>query len=63
METQGLTTKEAGFIEECIKAEVLCATKARAYEQEVRDPELRDFCRQAVQASHRHIDQLMGLLH
>jgi|GEM_PF-5373133 len=61
METQALTVKELGFIEDCIKAEVLCATKAQAFEREVQD-ELREFCRECVQSANRHIEELMALL-
>ncbi len=63
MEFQGLTTKELGFVEESIKAEVLCAAKLEAFEHEVRDPELREICRQGLRACERHIDELMNLLH
>lgn len=63
MEFQGLTTKEVGFVEECIKMEVLCATKLQCYEREVRDSELREICRQGLRSCEQHIDELLGLLH
>jgi spore coat protein CotF len=62
MEPQTLTTKELGYIEDCIKAEVLCATKAAAFERQVQDDELRAFCRESVQSANRHIDELLTLL-
>jgi len=58
----GLTTKELGSIEECIKMEALCVQKLRGYEQEAADPELRDICRSALQTSERHVDELLELL-
>jgi hypothetical protein len=36
-----LTTKEVGFIEDCIKAETLCGKKLELWRDQVRDPELR----------------------
>lgn len=57
-----LTTKELGFVEECIKMEVLCEQKLRWYEREAEDPELRDLCRRGQQVCRRHVDELLGLL-
>jgi len=62
LELQGLTTKEVGFIEECIKAEALCVAKCAGYAHEAADPELRELCRDAVAGANRHIDELLGLL-
>jgi spore coat protein CotF len=62
MEPQALTTKELGFVEECVKSEVLCAEKLRCYEREAQDPELREICRHGIQACERHIDELLSLL-
>ncbi len=57
-----LTTKELGFVEECIKAEALAAVKLELYEREAQDGELRDICRRGIQSCNRHMDQLMDLL-
>lgn len=62
LESQALTVKELGFIEECIKSEALCATKAQAFEREVHDGELREFCHECVQSANRHIEELLALL-
>ena len=62
MASQGLTTKELGAVEECFKMEALCFSKARAYEREVEDQELRDICRQTAEAAQRHMDELLEIL-
>jgi rubrerythrin len=59
---QGLTTKELGAIEECIKMEALAVRKLQAYEREASDPELREMCRSGVDTAQRHIEELLGLL-
>jgi hypothetical protein len=62
METGGVTTKELGFLEELLKAEVLGAAKLAAYERQVQDPELREICRSGLRSAQRHIDELLALL-
>ncbi len=62
MEAQGLTTKELGFVEDCIKSEVLCASKLRGYERDAQDPELREICRHGIQTCERHVEELLSLL-
>ena len=62
MEPQGLTTKELGFVEDCIKACALSATKLENYEREAQDGQLQELCRRGIQASHRHMEELLHLL-
>ena len=62
MESQALTTRELGSVEECLKSEVLCAEKLSCYEREAEDPELREICRHGIQSCERHIDELLSLL-
>ena len=62
MDTQGLSSKELGFVEEAIKMEVLCCEKLEAFRHEIQDPELRDLCTQGLQSCHRNVDDLLQLL-
>lgn len=62
MDGQGLTTKELGFVEDCLKNEVLCVAKLRGYEREAQDPELREICRHGIQTCERHITELLEAL-
>ena len=62
MESRGLTTKELGFIEDCIKACALKVTKLEWYEREAQDGQLQDLCRRGIQTSQRQIDALLSLL-
>jgi hypothetical protein len=62
VENQGLTTRELGFLEECLKSEALCAAKLRSYEREAQDGELREICRHGIQTCERHVEELLALL-
>jgi spore coat protein CotF len=57
-----LTTKELGFVEECVKLEVLCEQKLRIYERQTEDAELRDIFRRGQDTARRHVDELLSLL-
>lgn len=63
MESQGLTTKEVGFVEELIKACALKLSKLECYEREAQDGQLQDICRRGIQHHSRQIDELLSLLH
>jgi hypothetical protein len=62
MESQGLTTKELGFVEDLIKACALKVTKLESYERETQDGQLQDLCRRGIQAHNRQMDELLSLL-
>src|SRR5579875_3608857 len=50
-EVRRLTTKEVGFIEECIKAETLCGKKLEMWRDQIRDAQLRSLAEECIQAS------------
>lgn len=53
-----LTQTEAWFLDECLKGEALLVKKIAANIQQVRDPQLRQVCQDALQTHQRHFQML-----
>lgn len=57
-----MTEVEKLFIMEQLRAEELCARKARVYLNQSRDPAIQTMLQQSIDRGQQHINMLSGLL-